>query len=146
MRWTLSRFQTGAMVEVRSKEEILATLDEYGCIDGLPFMPEMLAFCGKTFLVRAVAHKTCDTARQTWQGRRLQKAVHLAGLHCDGSAHGGCQAGCSLFWKDEWLKMAGGDMKPPRSASEHSTQTVCSVGQLFANTRSHQTDEGEEIR
>ena len=29
-------------VEVRSKEEILATLDSKGQLDGMPFMPEML--------------------------------------------------------------------------------------------------------
>ena len=30
-------------------------------------------------------------------------AVHLE-TRCDGSAHGGCQASCLLFWKDAWLK------------------------------------------
>src|SRR5262245_49125795 len=100
MSWTLSRFRAGALVEVRSKEEILATLDEHGCVDGLPFMPEMLAFCGQRFHVRAIAHKTCETVRRTWRGRRLRYTVHLADLRCDGSAHGGCQAACTLFWKD----------------------------------------------
>src|SRR5215475_13657598 len=33
----------GEMIEVRSLPEILATLDERGCLDGLPFMPEMAA-------------------------------------------------------------------------------------------------------
>ena len=31
----------GDWVEVRSKEEILATLDEHGRLEGLPFMPQM---------------------------------------------------------------------------------------------------------
>jgi hypothetical protein len=35
-----------ALVEVRSNEEILSTLGERVCGDGLPFMPEMFAFCG----------------------------------------------------------------------------------------------------
>jgi hypothetical protein len=43
----------------------LATLDQHGSMDGMPFMPEMLQFCGRRFRVGAVAHKTCDTARQT---------------------------------------------------------------------------------
>jgi hypothetical protein len=38
-------------VEVRSAEEILATLDEHGCLDTLPFMPEMLQYCRKKFHV-----------------------------------------------------------------------------------------------
>lgn len=34
------------MVEVRSKEEILKTLDRKGQLNGLPFMPQMFEFCG----------------------------------------------------------------------------------------------------
>ena len=37
------------------------------------------------------------------RGRRVDHAVHLE-TRCDGSAHGGCQASCLLFWKDAWLK------------------------------------------
>jgi len=102
--WTLSRFRAGEVVEVRSREEILATLDAQGCLDGVPFMPEMLRFCGQSFPVRAVAHKTCETALATGQGRRLDATVHLANLRCDGSAHGGCEADCTLYWKDAWLR------------------------------------------
>ena len=29
--------------------------------------------------------------------------MHLEDLRCDGSAHGGCQAGCLLYWKEAWL-------------------------------------------
>jgi len=67
-------------------------------------MPEMLRFCGGRYRVSAVAHKTCETARRTWQARRLGRSVHLSGLRCDGSAHGGCQAECNLFWKEAWLR------------------------------------------
>src|SRR3954454_22473547 len=111
MSWRLSSYRAGDLIEVRQKDEILATLDENGCVDGLPFMPEMLQYCGKRFSVRAVAHKTCETTRQTWQGRRLAASVHLANLRCDGSAHGGCQAACTLFWKDVWLKRAEGGLQ-----------------------------------
>src|SRR5262245_44863422 len=104
MSWFPSRFRAGEMVEVRNKDEILATLSSDGCVDGLPFMPEMIRFCGQQFRVRAVAHKACDTSHGTWQNRRLRAAVHLEDLRCDGSAHGGCEAACSLFWKDVWLR------------------------------------------
>ena len=43
-----SNFKVGDWVEVRSKEEILKTLDSNGQLDGMPFMPEMLAFCGRS--------------------------------------------------------------------------------------------------
>jgi hypothetical protein len=100
-----SRYRAGEWVEVKSKEEILATLDSQGMIDGLPFMPEMLRFCGQRIRVFASAHKTCDTVNHTG-GRRMKGAVHLEGTRCDGSGHGGCQAHCALFWKEEWLRPA----------------------------------------
>jgi hypothetical protein len=97
----------GDWVEIRSPGEILATLDGEGDTARMPFMPEMLRFAGQRFQVTASAHKTCDTARRTG-GRKLRDAVHLADLRCDGSAHGGCQAECLLFWKSAWLKPAPG--------------------------------------
>ena len=123
------------MVEVRCQDEILSTLDGDGCFDGLPFMPEMLRFCGQRFRVGAVAHKTCDTVHNSG-GRRLRSTVHLEGLRCDGSAHGGCGASCYLFWKDAWLKPAANDELPgsmPASSAEFS-------GQLPIISDSHLSD------
>src|SRR5580704_12087847 len=97
-----SKLSVGGWVEVRSKDEILMTLDSNGQLDGMPFMPEMFAFCGKRFQVYKRAHKTCDTVFPV-RGRRVADAVHLE-TRCDGSAHGGCQATCLIFWKEAWLK------------------------------------------
>jgi hypothetical protein len=108
-------------------------------------MPEMFQFCGQRFHVRAVAHKTCDTARQTLQVRRLRSTVHLANLRCDGSAHGGCEAACTLFWKDVWLKPAGDVALPSQVAGTlHFTAPACSEARLLAKTRLHVNAEGEE--
>jgi len=96
----------GDVVVVRSEAEILATLDADGRLDGLPFMPEMLAYCGQTFRVFKRADKTCDTVGSTAM-RRLHDTVHLEMLRCDGSAHGGCQAECLLYWKEAWLAPVG---------------------------------------
>ncbi|WP_433499343.1 hypothetical protein ACQP1K_03030 [Sphaerimonospora sp. CA-214678] len=95
--------RVGELVEVRSEEEILATLDDKGELDNLPFMPEMLRMCGQRFRVHKVAHKLCDTITGSGM-RRMDRAVHLAGARCDGSAHGGCQTACSLYWKEAWLR------------------------------------------
>ena len=100
---TTNRLKAGELIEVRSKEEILATLDENGCLEGLPFMPEMLEFCGRRMRVFKRAHKTCDTIDNTG-GRWVANAVHLEGSRCDGCVHGGCQAECLIFWKEAWLK------------------------------------------
>jgi hypothetical protein len=95
--------RVGDVVEVRSEEEILATLDKEGTLNGMPFMPEMLEYCGKRFRVEKRADKTCNTIT-VMESRRVHDSVHLEGLRCDGDAHGGCQAQCFLFWKEAWLK------------------------------------------
>jgi hypothetical protein len=134
MFWTRSRYRAGDLVEVCSKEEILATLDERGCIDEMPFMPEMFRFCGHRFRVRAVAHKTCETARKTAKGRRLSATVHLEDLRCDGSAHGGCQAACTLFWKDAWLKPVTHDAESQLATGKApASLPVCSEDLVFAS-------------
>jgi hypothetical protein len=97
--------RAGDWVLVRSREEILRTLDDRGRLEELPFQPEMLAFCGRRMRVAKSAHKTCDNIHKTG-GRRLQDAVHLEDSRCDGSAHGGCQADCVFYWKEAWLRRA----------------------------------------
>ncbi|GAB2443531.1 hypothetical protein [Streptosporangium sandarakinum] len=95
--------RAGDLVEVRGEAEILATLDERGELEGLPFMPEMLAYCGRRLTVHKVAHKVCDTIGRSGM-RRMERAVHLTGARCDGGAHGGCQTACLMYWKEAWLK------------------------------------------
>ena len=132
------RFRAGDLVEVKSAEEILATLDERGMMDGLPFMPEMLRYCGRQFRVDKVAHKTCDTIHYSGN-RRMTNAVHLEGIRCDGSEHGGCQAACLMFWKEDWLR------KPGQHESTRSAQTKCTVQSLRQATQ-RAGDSPEDIR
>ena len=96
-------YKAGDWVEVRSQEEILDTLDEKGCLDGMPFMPEMLQYCGQRYRVAKRAHKSCDTVNYTGVVH-IEDCIHLEMLRCDGSAHGGCDAACLLFWKTSWVK------------------------------------------
>src|SRR2546429_350400 len=95
--------RVGEIVEVRSENEILATLDDAARLDNVPFMPEMLQYCGERFRVFRRSDKTCDNIGE-WSIRRMEDTVHLEGLRCDGSAHGGCEAACLIFWKEAWLK------------------------------------------
>jgi hypothetical protein len=107
--------RVGDWVRVKSREQIIATLDGEGRVDALPFMPEMLAFAGRSLPVDAVTHRTCDTVKTSGTSgttRRLEGAVHLSGVRCDGSAHGGCQARCLLFWKEDWLEAVPPGARP----------------------------------
>lgn len=95
--------QVGDWVEVRSKEEILRSLDQDGRLEGLPFMPQMFDYCGRRFKVYKRAHKACDTVNVEIASRRLANAVHLE-TRCNGKAYGDCQAACLIFWKEAWLR------------------------------------------
>lgn len=97
------QLRVGDWVEIRTQAQILKTLDGKGQLDGMPFMPEMFQFCGKRFQIYKRAHKTCDYTSPHFRTRRLQRTVHLE-TRCDGEAHGGCQAGCLLYWKEAWLR------------------------------------------
>lgn len=93
----------GSWVEVLTASEILGTLDADQSLDGLPFMPEMLAFCGHRYRVALRAERTCVHPPEI-PFRRLEGSVVLEGLRCDGSLHGGCRLGCMFFWKEAWLR------------------------------------------
>ncbi len=109
--------RAGEWVEVKTAEEIRQTLDTNAQLDRMPFMPEMLRFCGKRFRVEKRAHKTCDTVDYIG-GRRLLNTVHLEGLRCDGAAHAGCNALCLLFWKEAWLRKVDGPGHAPAAVTQ----------------------------
>ena len=126
----------GDLVEVRSAEEIMATLDERGELENLPFMPEMLKFCGQRLTVHKVAHKLCDTI--TGSGlHKMENAVHLTGSRCDGASHGGCQTACLLYWKEAWLKRVEPGGASPATASR------IDLSLLEINTRKEPGPDGE---
>jgi hypothetical protein len=137
----------GEIVEVRSASEILATLDEHGELDALPFMPEMLQFCGQRFKVYKLAIKLCDTIEMTGM-HRMKNAVHLENTRCDGQAHGGCQTGCMIYWKEAWLKRV--DIEKQESVDDvlqlaapagqdcfTERRQPCTLSKLMAATHKH---------
>jgi hypothetical protein len=135
--------RVGDRVEVRSQEEILATLDENGELDSLPFMPEMLAFCGQTLAVEKVAHKACDTTVPQGGIRKMHDAVHLSTARCDGSAHGGCQNGCRIYWKEAWLKRPGDSAPEPKPGAGDAPRMTLPL--LQVTTRRPPGPDGEEL-
>jgi hypothetical protein len=136
--------QIGMLVEVRSKEEILRTLDKRGTLEDLPFMPEMLEHCGKRYRVFKIAHKTCDSAivnnSLQYHSRKMERTIFLEGLRCTGSAHGGCNANCLIFWKEAWLKVPDASAPQPNYFGPKSGKSTCSEADLRAGTRSPETN------
>jgi hypothetical protein len=113
MNNTSAEWRAGDWVEVRSPGEISRTLDASGTLDGLPFMPEMLACCGRRYRLLRKAEKTCvEIPGGIYAIRefRHNDVMLLEGQRCSGAAHDGCQRLCMFFWRAAWLrKVDSGD-------------------------------------
>ena len=97
----------GDLVEVVSSAEILQTLDANGSLNGLPFMPEMLEYCGKRFRLANMIQKTCVESSPRFfdlRGFREGDVWVLDELRCSGAEHDECGRRCLLFWKAAWLR------------------------------------------
>jgi hypothetical protein len=138
--------RVGDVVEVRSEAEILATLDQNGELECMPFMPEMLQYCGRRLTVYKVAGKACDTINRTGM-LRMDNAVHLSGVRCDGTGHGGCQAACLIYWKHAWLrKIEGAEADAPVSpAPAASGEAPKLLPLLTISARRPPDDDGAEV-
>jgi hypothetical protein len=94
--------RAGELVEVKSQEEIEATLDENGCTRGLGFAPDMLDFCGRRFRVA----RRVERIVLEWSGRLqpISDTVILEGVTCNGVSRRGCPRDCYQLWREAWLK------------------------------------------
>jgi len=100
--------QPGEWAQVRSIDEISATLDENNKYKGLYFMPEMEKFCEEKFKV----FKKVERIKLESDGEvRILKSptVFLEGAYCNGERHEGCGRACFHFWKEAWLKRSSDD-------------------------------------
>jgi hypothetical protein len=93
----------GEWVEVRSEQEIAATLDSRGKNHGLFFLPEMSSFCGRRLRV----YKRLERIflEESQQVRTLKHTVLLSGSVCHGVGYG-CDRSCLYYWREAWLKRA----------------------------------------
>lgn len=89
----------GEWVQVRSEEEIFATLDEMSKSNGLSFLREMKKFCGNKYRVQKIVKKIfLDNGEM----RKMRKAtIILEGVYCEGRFD--CDRSCFFFWREEWL-------------------------------------------
>ena len=117
MNNSVKSLKSGDVVEVLQPGEILKTLDSNGQLDGLPFMSEMISFCGKRFSVLLKVEKTCvncifpqDKLKTKIKEFIYNDVVFLEDLRCTGIDHGNCQRGCMIFWKKAWLKKVNDKM------------------------------------
>ncbi len=95
----------GDMVKIRTREEILATLNERNKLEGCFFMQEMFQYCGKEFKVIKKVDNFFDEAAM--EMRKARTTYLLEGLHCSGKLTGyitACDRNCYSFWKEAWME------------------------------------------
>jgi len=91
----------GEWIEVKSREEIMATLDDHAKHRGLRFVPEMFDFCGRRFRVLKRVEKIC--IENTPDVRTIKDTVLLENGICQGGGIG-CDRACYHFWREIWLR------------------------------------------
>lgn len=105
----LQTFRVGQEVEVLPLTTILQTVDAMGSTEGLPFMPEMVRFCGSRHRIASQVHQSCVEGTGM---RRLTDTFILENVRCDGAAHEDCDKVCAILWRGVWLRGL-----PPETAS-----------------------------
>jgi hypothetical protein len=95
--------QPGEWVEVKSMEEIKATLDTRGKNRGLLFTADMDGYAGKRF--RVFKRVESIFLEESKQRRTLKNTVLLEAVYCPGITFR-CDRSCFLFWKEAWLRRA----------------------------------------
>lgn len=95
----------GDLVRVRSKEQILQTLDGNHTLEGCFFMDEMWQYCGSQHkILKRVNYFFDERAAKLYKARNI---VLLEGVHCSGKQGNlmpRCDRNCYVFWKEDWLE------------------------------------------
>jgi hypothetical protein len=98
--------QPGDLVQVRSKEEIVLTLDRPGKNQGLWFGEEMVPYCGGIYRVQDRVERLIDDRN----GRMLEisrDCLILEGVVCTGDdavRRWLCPRRTYPFWREAWLR------------------------------------------
>jgi hypothetical protein len=111
----VDQLRPGDWIQVQSAAAIGNAIDTDGTTDGLPFMPEMLEYCGQRFQIARFANKVCANVGNV-EIREMQNVVVLKMNRCDGCFHGNCQMGCEFLWKLDWLEQPSSSVADSTSA------------------------------
>jgi hypothetical protein len=98
----LLNLQPGELVQVRSKEEIVATLDKTQRNRGLWFDSEMLPYCGSIYRVLRRVHRIID--EKTGKMITMKNpCIVLDGVICKSEYHRLCPRAIYPYWREAWL-------------------------------------------
>jgi hypothetical protein len=94
--------QPGEWVEVKSRQEIEATLDPAGKNRGLSFESEMVEHCGRRYRVAFQVRQIIN--EETAQMAHLTNTVALDGVTCQGLYAKNCPRRNYFYWREIWLR------------------------------------------
>jgi hypothetical protein len=90
-------------VRIKSREEIVRTLDVNNSNRGLSFDPEMVAYCGRQARVLRRVERVVD--ERTGRLLSLKRAcIVLEDVTCRGEFHRCCPRADYPFWREAWLE------------------------------------------
>ena len=93
----------GDLVRIKSKDEIVATLDHTNRNRGLSFDVEMTPYCGRTARVLGRVERLIDEHT----GKLIEiksDCIVLEGIYCKADYHRFCTRAIYQYWREIWLE------------------------------------------
>ncbi len=113
--------QPGDTVRIRSRQEILSTLDNWNQSRGCAFMEEMWGFCGSVQKVHKCVRKFLD--ERDYKVKKCSGIVILEGITCEGTKDfGDCDRSCFYFWREEWLEKVAQESASVKEPGQKNVQ------------------------
>lgn len=119
----------GELVQVRTRKEIVDTLDIEGKNRGLTFDREMLIYCGGSYRVLKRVEKIIDEPSGKMMPMK-RDCVILEGAVCTSRYHGLCQRRIYAFWREIWLRRTNEERRAPRGGGEGSFATFVAMSAM----------------
>lgn len=110
--------QSGEWVNVKSTEEIQATLNPEGINCGLAFRPNMAEAIGGRYQVAFPVQKII--LEQTGKMVHLSNTVALKGVVCQGVCAANCPRAEYLYWRESWLQRVDAGAEAEQAVTEGS--------------------------
>ena len=95
--------QPGDLVRIKSKEEIVATLDRTNRNRGLTFDSELAVYCGRTARVQARVNHIIEESTGEMTDIKSD-CIILEGVVCVGDYHRFCTRAIYSYWREIWLE------------------------------------------
>lgn len=102
-----SKFQTGETVKIKSRDEIVKSLNPAtNALDGCLFTEQMWDYCGHQYRILKEVNAIFNEHRQRTFKTKSNIYI-LEGLICDGKEQSfshNCDHSCFLLWNEGWLE------------------------------------------